>query len=145
MGAGRIGDDAGGKKGLTGLLVTASVVLGLWGVVWLLVSIGELVARSPYGFPLGWGGVLGGLMLFVAGLELMRVAKPPDQASNGSERVRTAVLVRRDLRLLLILMSIALIFIGALLSFQVALGVFGVVVLSFGVGGIQRVRRRLRR
>ncbi len=62
------------RGGLTGLLMSASVVVGLAGLFWLLIAIVAMVNGNAY-FPLGWGGLVCGLTLFTGGVGLMRLVQ----------------------------------------------------------------------
>jgi uncharacterized membrane protein len=138
--------------------MTASVVVGLAGLFWLLFAIFSLANGDVYGFPLGLGGVVCGLTLFAAGVGLMRLARGPDRARDQAGKGRVQV-GRRTLSTLLLVVSIVLIYMGAsglifaLLSFfahhsdpqgvsQVA---WGIPELAIGLGGMQAARYLRRR
>jgi hypothetical protein len=140
------------RGGLTGLLMSASVVVGLAGLFWLLIAIFAGVNGSAY-FPLGLGGVVCGLTLFAVGVGLMRLAWGPDRARDQARKARAGV-GRRTLSTLLLVVSIVVVYAGAsdlifaLLSFfthhsdpqgvsQVA---WGIPELAIGLGGMQAAR-----
>ncbi len=99
------------RGGLNGLLMSLSVVMGFAGLFWLLPAI-FLMTQGFSGFPLGEGGVVGGLILFAAGLGLMRLAWGPHRGGGraGTGRVRVG---RRALSTLLLVVSIVVIYAGA--------------------------------
>jgi hypothetical protein len=145
------------RGGLTGLLMSASVVVGLAGIYWLLFAILAVISGGGY-FPLGWWGVVCGLTLFAAGVGLMRLARGPDRARDQASKGRVRV-GRRALSTLLLVVSIVVVYAGAsslifaLVSFfahhsdpqgvsQVA---WGIPELAIGLGGMQAARYLRRR
>jgi hypothetical protein len=146
------------RGGLTGLLMSASVVVGLAGLFWLLLAIFSMANGVVYGFPLGLGGVVCGLTLFAVGVGLMRLARGPDRARDQASKGRVRV-ARRALSTLLLVVSIVVVYAGAsglifaLVSFfahhsdpqgvsQVA---WGIPELAIGLGGMQAARYLRRR
>jgi hypothetical protein len=146
------------RGGFNGLLMSASVVVGLGGLFWLLGAIFSMANGEVDGFPLGFGGVVCGLTLFAVSVGLMRLARGPDrawgQASKGGVQVG-----RRTLSTIVLVVSIVVIYAGAsglifaLLSLfthysdpqgvsQVA---WGIPELAIGLAGIQASRYLRRR
>jgi hypothetical protein len=145
------------RGGLTGLLLSASVFLGLAGIFWLLFAILAVIGGGGY-FPLGWWGVVCGLTLFAAGVGLMRLARGPDRAWGQASKGRVQV-GRRALSTLLLVVSILLVYGGAsdliyaLITFLahhsdpqgVAQVAWGIPELAIGLGGMQAARYLRRR
>lgn len=141
------------RAGGTGLLMAASVVLGFAGLFWLLSAVVAMVEGLAY-FPLGWGGLVCGLILFTGGVGLMRLATSQNQARGQAQKGRVRA-GRRALSTFVLVVSIVLVYGGAsdlifaLLSFlthhpnpdvvsQVA---WGIPELAIGLGGMQAARQ----
>ena len=140
------------REGGTGLLMAASVVLGLAGLFWLLIAIVAMVNGNAY-FPLGWGGLVCGLTLFTGGVGLMRLATPQNQARGQAHKGRVRA-GRRALSTLVLIVSIVLVYWGAsdlIIAIVTSLAhvsdrdvvpqvALGIPFLAIGLGGMQAAR-----